>query len=397
MVPETVNIYLLKDKTLNAFVMGGQNLFIHTGLLVGADNAGQIIGVIAHEAGHIAGGHLARAREAVDNARKRSLLATVLGGVLALGTGRPDVGAVIMQGGELSSARGYFRFSQTQESAADHAALAFLDKAGYSAEGLLQFMAKLEDQELLLPGRQDPYMRTHPMSRDRYLSVESHLKRSDLAGKPLPTRVNARFARMKAKLHAFLEPYGRVIRRYPPSDQSLAARYARAIALYRKPKLDEALPAIDALIAEHPNDPYFLELKGQALHENGRVAEALAPYEAAVRQLPTSSLLRRDLARVQIETDDDSLLPQAIVNLNAAVQRDPGDVFTWHNLAIAHGRMGNMGLSALALAEEAVRRGKKEAALYQAGKVQQTFPRGSIQWLQAQDIIEVANLLDKKR
>lgn len=396
LIPESVNIFIIRDARLNAFVMGGQNLFLHTGLITQADNASQIIGVIAHEAGHIAGGHLVRSRDALENARIKSIIATVLGGVVALGTGRGDVGAAILQGGSGVGARGYLHFSRTQEAAADHAALTFLDKSNYSAKGLLQFMSKLEDQELLSASRQSPYMRTHPMSRDRFLTVRAHLEKSSATEKVLPTRFNADFLRIRAKLHAFLEPYGRVLQRYPSKDQSLAARYARAIALYRKPNMPEALRQIDALISEHPNDPYFLELKGQALFENGRPHDAIPPYQAAVRLLPTSSLLRRDLARVQIDTGDAALLPTAIKHLSAAVKRDPRDTFAWHQLAIAHGRMGNMDHSALALAEEAIRQGRKEAALHHAGKVQLGFPLGSLQWLQAQDIIEAANLLGKR-
>jgi predicted Zn-dependent protease len=394
LVPEDVDIYIVSDNTLNAFVAGGQNLFIHTGLIMGADNASQIIGVIAHEAGHIAGGHLARSRDARENAQIKSIIGTVIGGAVGLATGRGDVGAAIIQGGGLAGLQGYLRFSRTQEAAADNAALTYLDQVGYSAEGLLQFMDKLGDQELLYANRQSPYLRTHPMSRDRYRTVLAHVRRSPVTDKPLPTRLNAQFLRMKAKLSGFLEPFGRVMRRYPESDTRLAARYARAIAYYRKPDMAQALHRLDALIDEHPNDPYFHELKAQALYENGHVREALNSYHAAVRLLPTSGLLRRELASAQIEAGDDSLLPAAVDNLTMTVQQSPNDTFAWRQLAIAQGRLGHSAQSSLALAEEAVRSGHKRAALYHAGKAQNELPRGSMGWLQAQDIIEAANVLD---
>lgn len=395
LVPDAINIYIVRDPSLNAFVMGGQNLFIHTGLIIGTDNVSQIIGVIAHETGHIAGGHLARSREALENARTAALVGTVLGAAVAVGTGRGDAGALIMQGGANAGIRNLMSFSRTQEAAADNAALTFLDKAGESAEGLLQFMNKLRDEELLSANRQSPYMRTHPMSRDRYLTVEDHVKHSAATGKALPSRYEASYARMKAKLIAYVSP-AQVARRYPSKDQSLAARYARAVAAYRQAHADSAVAQIDALLEEYPLDPYFHEQKGQVLFESGRVRDALSSYETAVRLLPTSSLIRRDLARAQIETGDDTLLDPAIANLNMTVQRDPNDTFAWHQLAIAQGRRGNMALSSLALAEEAVRHGEKEAALHHAGKVQLAFPRGSLEWLQAQDIIEAANLMGKK-
>lgn len=396
LIADDVNIYIVNDNSLNAFVMGGQNLFMNTGLIMRSDTAGQVIGVIAHEAGHIAGGHLARLRGAVEDARTTSLISTILGAAVAIGSGRGDVGAAIMQSGSAAGVGGLMKFSRTQESAADHAGLSFLDQAGISSEGLLQFMDKLADQELLYESRQSPYLRTHPMSRNRYRTVAAHLKTSPATGTPLTERTVVAYGRMKAKLHAFTEPFSRTLRRYPETDTSLFARYARAVAYYRKPALAEAIKRIDGLIADHPRDPYFHELKGQALFENGKVKNAIGSYRRAVNLMPASSLLRRDLGRALIESDDNTLLPEAIQHLTIAVNRDPADTFSWRQLAIAHGRLGQNALSSLALAEESVRKGRKQAALHHAGKAQQTFPRGTKEWLHAQDIIEAANLMNPK-
>ena len=388
--PSDVRIYLVNDRSLNAFVAGGQRLFINTGLIMRSKHAGQVIGVIAHETGHIAGGHLSRLQAAIANSTAQSILALVIGAAAVIGTGRGDVGAAIVAGGQSMGLRSFLHYNRTQESAADQAALRFLDATGQSSRGLLEFMELLGAQDLLSADRQDPYLRTHPLSRERVDAVQAHLSRSPNRDKAQPARIQELHRRMLAKLYAFLEPVPRTLRRYADSDTGLAARYARAIAYYRKPDLGKALPLIDGLIAERPEDPYFHELKGQMLFENGRAAEALKPYETAVRLLPRSPLLRRGLAQVQLELGDPALIEPAIRNLRAAVQRDAEAPFTWRQLAIAYGRRGDMGMSAVALAEEALLKGDARQARYHAGKAGKLLPRGSIGWLQAQDILQAA-------
>ena len=388
--PSDVRIYLVNDRSLNAFVAGGQRLFINTGLIMRSKHAGQVIGVIAHETGHIAGGHLSRLQAAIANSTAQSILALVIGAAAVIGTGRGDVGAAIVAGGQSMGLRSFLHYNRTQESAADQAALRFLDATGQSSRGLLEFMELLGAQDLLSADRQDPYLRTHPLSRERVDAVQAHLSRSPNRDKAQPARIQELHRRMLAKLYAFLEPVPRTLRRYADSDTGLAARYARAIAYYRKPDLGKALPLIDGLIAERPEDPYFHELKGQMLFENGRAAEALKPYETAVRLLPRSPLLRRGLAQVQLELGDPALIEPAIRNLRAALQRDAETPFTWRQLAIAYGRRGDMGMSAVALAEEALLKGDARQARYHAGKAGKLLPRGSIGWLQAQDILQAA-------
>ncbi len=388
--PSAVRIYLVNDGALNAFVAGGQKLDIKTRPIMRSKHAGQLIGVIAHETGHIAGGHLSRLHAAIANNTAQSILALVIGAAAAIGTGRGDVGGAIIAGGQSMGLRSFLQYSRTQESAADQAALRVLDATGQSARGLLEFMELLGGQELLSAERQDPYLRTHPLTRERIVAVRDHLSRSPNTDKPHSPPVEEMHRRMLAKLHGFLEPVPRTLRRYKESDAGLQARYARAIAYYRKPDLGKALPLIDGLIAERPEDPYFHELKGQMLFENGRPAEALKSYQRAVRLMPRSPLLRRGLAQVQLELQDPALLEPAILNLRAAVQHDAEAPFTWRQLAIAYGRRGEKGMSAVALAEEALLKGDGRLARYHAGRAEKLLPRGSIGWLQAQDILQAA-------
>lgn len=392
--PGAVRIYLVNDKALNAFVAGGQNLFINTGLLMNSAHAGQVIGVIAHEAGHIEGGHLARTQDALRNATAESILAVVLGAIAAAAAGRPDVAGAVVAGGQNTALRSFLGYTRTQEGAADAAAMRYLDETGQSARGLLEFMKTLEGQELLPYSRQDPYLRTHPLTRDRILALEKHVDLSPNSDSPLTPQDAAMHARMVAKLHGFLDNPVTTLRLYPLTDRSLAARYAQTLAFWRQHDLDRAVAHIDALLAEHPRDPYFHELKGQMLYESGRPVEALKPYETAVGILPEAPLLRIGLAEVQLALNDPALLDPAIDNLRTALARERNRPYVWRQLGIAYGRKGDIGQSSLALAEEALLVGDNPRARFHAGRAEKLLPTGSPGWLQAQDILQAAEKKD---
>ncbi|MEE8623136.1 MAG: M48 family metalloprotease, partial [Alphaproteobacteria bacterium] len=383
-----VNIIIVGDDALNAFVAGGMNLFIHTGLLTTSGDAGQLIGVIAHETGHIAGGHLARFSNRIRNASRTALIAMILG--TAASALNPDAGKAIILGGTGLAQQTLLRFSRVEESAADQAALSFLDRTGQSARGMMEFLTVLKDEELLVVDRQSPYVRTHPLTRDRIEQVRNHVAGSRFSDVPVRHEFAGMHRRMRAKLFGFLSPPGRTLKRYKSGNGSLEARYARAIAYYRIPDLAKALPLIDGLIAERPEDPYFHELKGQILFENGRGAEALGPYARAVDLLPDAALLRVALARVQLEHNDPALVKDAVAHLKEATRLDAEDAFAWSQLAVAYGRDGHLGMSALAQAEAAMARGNKKEAGRQARRAAKLLGRGSSAWLRAEDIKQAA-------
>ena len=385
--PSAIEIYLVKDSQINAFVAGGQKLFLYTGLLMKVEHAGQLIGVIAHETGHIAGGHLSQTQEALRNSTAQQILATVIGAAAGVASGRADVGGAIILGGQSAAQGSFLHYSRTQEGAADAAATRFLDASGQSSRGMLEFLQSLADQELLSARHQDPYLLTHPLTSDRISAIGNHVANSRYSDNPIPPAFAEMFDRMKAKLQAFLDPPARTLRQYKEDDKSVAARYARAVAYYRIPELDKALPLIDGLIAEEPQNPFFYELKGQMLFENARVTEALEPYRMAVKLVPRSSLIRVQLARVELESNDPALLDDAIENLSMAVKTEPDVPTLWRNLAIAYGRKGDMANSALAMAEEAYYRGNKRDARFHAGKAKDMLPTGSPGALRADDIL----------
>ena len=396
--PSAIDIFIVQDDSLNAFVAGGQNLFLHTGLLMKTRDSLELIGVIAHETGHISGGHLARTSDAISSASKVALVATILGAVAAVAAGNAGAGAAIALGGSNVAERSFLEYSRTQESSADQAALSFLDQTGQSAKGLAGFLRTLSGQELLSSARRDPYVTTHPLTQDRIAAVENHLAGSPHRDTPVSDDLAARHARMVAKLFAFLKPPAQTFRKYPESDNSLPARYARAIAYYEIPDLPKALELVRGLVADFPNDPYFHELEGQILFENGRPAEALPAYQEAHRLAPESGQIEVLLARNLLALNDAASDQKALAHMESAIKTQDDWSSAWRELAIAYGRVGRMGDSALALAEEAIRGRRWRDAEGQAKRAQAQLPQGSPAALRALDIEELARReFEKKR
>ena len=384
--PAAVKIHLVKDPQLNAFVAEGLNLFLNTGLIQKTAHAGQLIGVIAHECGHIAGGHLVKGREAMENASNEAIASMILGMAAAIAGRRGDVGAAVMEGGQEVAMRSYMAFSRTIEGSADTAALSFLDNLHQSSRGLLEFMELLGEQELLVAARQDPYVRTHPLTRERVDEIRHHVELSQWSDTPVPPQFSEPHRRMRAKLVGFMEIPATTFLRYPESDKSLEGRYARAIAYYRKPDLEHALPLIDGLIAERPRDPYFHELKGQMLFENGHPLDAIPEYKLAVKYLPDNGLLREELGQVEVESEDNAQLADAREHLIVATQREPESAGGWRLLATVYGRSGNEILASAAMAEYALLAGRWEEAIYDANKALRGLKRGTPMELRMQDI-----------
>lgn len=393
--PQAVTIRILNDSSLNAFVTTGNRLFIHSGLLMRTETPNQLAGVIAHEIGHIAGGHVVRLGEEIERATITSLASMALAAAAGIATGRPDVGAAAMQLGQHATTRSFFAFSRTQESSADQFALRVLSETGQSARGMLEFFDILGDQEVLVASRQDPYARTHPLTRERIAAVRHHVENEPYdAG--APTARQLMHDRMVAKLFAFLEPQARTLQRYPETDTSVAARYARAIAYFRRGELERARPLIEGLLAENPDDPYFHELKGQMLFENGRVAEARKAYEKALALAPSETLIMLSLAHVLVESGNDASLERAEGLLRKVVTEEPQNALAWRFLGIARARLGQDGAAAYATAEYALITGDYAQAIFHAGKADRLLPPNDPLRLRLRDIEEEARQRQKR-
>jgi predicted Zn-dependent protease len=388
--PSALHVYLVEDKQLNSFVAGGQNEFINTGLIMRAETPNQLIGVLAHETGHIAGGHLTRFQQAARNASIEGIIAMVVGAAASV-LGR---NGAAMLGAQGVAERSFMQYSITQEASADHAAMTFLDSSGQSARGLLQFFQILQSEEMLAGIREDPYLRTHPLTAERVDYVRNHVEHSRFSDvRDTPANIDM-LKRIKVKLGAFISPPSTTLAAYPEKDQSPLARYARAIAYYRIPKLDKALPIIDGLIRDYPTDPYFRELKGQMLFENGRIADAVQPYEEAVRLAPAAPLLRISLAQAYIEANDPKANKRAIAYLNDALRIEDKETTGWHLLATAYGRDNQIGMAALALAEEGLAAGKKKDAQQQALRAKALLPKNSAGYNRAENIHREAEQME---
>ena len=386
--PNLVRIILLQDDAINSFVSTGNRMFINTGLIIKAGSASELVGVIAHETGHIRGGHLARLPEAMQAAMLESLAATLVGAAAAIGSsgsrGRGPyadssgadaaIGAVV--GGQQMALRNFLSFNRVIEASADQGAMEFLDRLHWSAQGMVDMFHRLEDDTLLPSSLQDPYLQTHPLTKTRIANVSAHLAKSPYANAPLPAGFERGFGMVQAKLIGFLRPSSATLARVKPDDRAPTARYMRAIALYRVGQSVPALALIDGLIAEQPGSPWLYELKGQILFEAGRGREALAPYREAIRLAPEQPLIRAALARAMIESGDPLLLKPAINELQSALAREGDDQDSWHALSVAWGRMGNIGEANLALAEETLLNGDIKMANLWAAKAVKLLPAG---------------------
>lgn len=392
--PQNVRFILVQDDALNAFVAGGQNIFIHTGLILETETPDELVGVIAHETGHIAGGHLLRTREAVEDMSLQALLAQIVGLAAALGARSGDAAMAAAAAGQTFAQRSILRHSRVQESAADQAGLRYLQDSNLPVEGLARFMEKLGAQELLPESQQSEYVRTHPLTRDRIDFLQDAIARQRRAG-TTPDDWFDKHARMKAKLNGYLYPE-RAVR---DTGKDIPTRYGRAIALYRRAQTKDALAELDSLLAQEPKNPWFHELKGQILFEGGRIDESLPALAKAVEYAPDSGLIRTAYAHALLEsqTDKSARTQQAVRELQRAQRSEPQSVLIQRLLATAYGRLGNEGMSRLHLAEQAALRGQREQARREATLAQKHLPKNSAAWLRAQDILDLVSKKDKNK
>jgi len=396
--PEDVRLHLVRSNELNAFVAGGMRIFIYTGLLQKAETPDQVIGVLAHEIGHIQGGHLARTRGELENASAQAILFAVLGVAAAVASGDGRVGAAVGAFGQTTALKDLLQYSRTQESAADQAAVRLLDSTGQSARGLTEFLSVLGDQELLLPEQQDPYLRTHPISQERIQALQAHLNNSPHSDQPPDDKAMQAHARMRAKLAGFLSPAGQVLRDYPESDTSTPALIARAVAFHRQNRVQDAERAMAVLLDRLPDDPYINELAGQIHFERGNNALALEHYERAMKLAPNEPLIAIPYAQALVVAPERENLAKAVTLLERAVRQEPDDGTAWRTLGIAYGRLDRRGDAALALAESEIRFGRADLAFQQASRAQTLLQQGTPPWLRAEDIrLNAEQALEKQR
>ena len=385
--PRNVDVVLIGDPSINAFVAGGQIVYINEGLIEAADNAAEVQAVIAHELGHITGGHAIN-----DGGSKAatgiSLLSLLLGGIAAA-AGSSDAAIGVLMAGQQAAVGKYLAFSREQESSADAAGAQFLSKAGISGRGSISFFKKLQNLEYrhgYTRTADSEFYSTHPMTSDRITTLQDTYQADPAWNRLSDPIVEARFQRVKAKLLGYVAQPGRTLQVYPETDKSVPARYARAYAWHKEAFLDKSMAETDALLAQAPNDPYFLELKGQILLESGHPQEALAPLRRATELTSNQPLIATTFGHALLATEDPTQLPEAERVLKAAVARDRENPFAWYELGVIYGQRGDLPRARLASAEQQVLELNYPQALNSAETAESGLPQGSPDWLRAQDI-----------
>jgi predicted Zn-dependent protease len=387
--PESVHIYIVDDSSLNAFAGGGQNIFITTGMLLAGENVNQLIGVIAHETGHIAGGHQVRAGEARGGASAMSLISLLLGAA-AMAAGSANAGIGLLMGGQSMAQRQMLSFSREQESRTDQAGARFLQKAGISGRGSIEMFEIMQRKAILYRLGQNEYLRSHPLTQDRIARLREIVSSSPFYDKPPDPVHQAWFERIQGKLGGFVYDPETTYRLYPESDQSIAALYARAYAYNKDRRWNEAIVEVDKMTADEPGNAYYYELGGQIMLEHDDLEGSIVYYRRANQLLPRNSLIMTALAHalVALETPEYDL--EAIALLKQVVVMDPINDLAWHQLGIVYTRNNMETDASLATAELFSLYGRFYEARYYAGLAAQDLPEGTPRWIRAQDILVFA-------
>ncbi|QNA86994.1 M48 family metalloprotease [Sphingomonas sp. So64.6b] len=388
--PRNVRVVLINDDSINAFVAGGQTVYVHSGLIQAADNANEVQGVIAHELGHIADGHVVLQSDGARPAMGISILSMVLG-LAAIAAGAGEAGMGIMQAGQQAAMGKFLSFTRVQESTADAAGAKYLNAAGISGRGMISFFKKLQNEEYAYGmGNIDPYAQSHPLSGQRVANLTHDLQMGPAwTAKPdLP--LEERFKRVKAKLRGYVADPKTTMNIFPETDQSVYAHYARAYAWHKAGYPEKADAESAALLKADPHDPYFLEIRGQILLEAGKPAEALAPLREATNRSDNSPLIATTFGHALIATDDKANYPEAVKVLRQAVARDDQNPFAWYQLGTVYDRTGDQPRAMLATAEQASMNGNSPIAAYTARGAMAGLTPNSIDWIRAQDIAMTA-------
>jgi len=395
--PNSVNVVLLNDPEINAFVSKGQTVYVQSGLLEATDNVNQLQGVVAHELGHVIAGDSIRSESGAKEATGISVLSLVLGAI-AIAAGAGDAGVGIMQAGQRAALGELLAFTRVQEATADATGSRLLSKAGISGKGLLDFFGKLQNLEYRLAiYSKDSFDRDHPLSSERVTALSQILKADPAWNKPTDPALEARFQRVKAKLLGYIDPKQATIK-YPESDQSIPAHYARAYAYHLGGYPDKSIAEADALLATNPHDPFFLELKGQILLEGGKPRDAIPVLREAVQRSNEAPMIAAMLGHALVATEDPKNFGEAKQILKVAVNRDNQDPFAWYQLGIIYDREGDVARASLATAERSNLTGDSKMALASAQTAMKGIPPGSPDWLRAQDIAMVSKAeLQKKK
>ena len=395
-----VDVVLVYDNSINAFTQGGQRIFVNSGLIEEADTANQVQGVLAHELGHVVGGHSIRFDEGIKEATGMTIV-TMLLGVAAAVAGAGEAGMGMVAAGQQAAYGKLLAFSRVQEESADAAGVKFLSKAGISGRGSIEFFKKLENYDYRQGygySEQDTFAQSHPLTQDRIAALEHDYEQDPAWHKPPDPQLQARFERIKAKLYGYLAKPEDTLRAYPATMDTLPAHYARAYAFHKDAELDKALDETRILLKSQPDDPYFLELQGQILLESGHPRDALAPLREATRLTNNQPLIASTFGHALIATEDPANYAEAERVLKAAVVKDRENPDAWYQLGVVYAARGDLPRARLASAEQQAMTGNMMGALQNATAAERGLPVGSPDALRAGDIeLEARAALERQK
>lgn len=395
---QNIQMVILNEASFNAFVADGRRIFVNYGAILQSETPNQIIGVLAHETGHLAGGHLSKLRQQLATAQTQMIIAMLLGaGAIAVGStrgsnsagnnGLANAGAAAIAGPQEMIRRTLLSYQRQQEENADRAGVKFLTATQQSPKGMYETFKRFTSESLFAARGADPYLQSHPMPAERVAALQEFASASPYWDKKDDPALQLRHDMVRAKISAFMERPETVYRRYPQTNDSLPARYARAISTYLHGDLRSALAQIDALIQVQPNNPYFYEVRGQALLESGKPAEAIAPLRKAVALSNNAPLIEMLLGQALVGTDNKAYTDDAVRILRAAVAREPEAPLGYTQLAMAYGRKGDYAEADLASAQAAYLRGDNKTARELATRAKTRFAVGTPGWVKADDIV----------
>ena len=388
--PKLVKLYMVQDNEPNAATGAGFNMVVTSDLILETKTPNQLIGVLAHETGHMAGGHVARSGDMM-HAGVGPMVAAIGLGILAAIAGAPEAAAGLIYSSAYFGQMNMLDYSRVQESEADQAAVTYLDRAGYSAQGLVDFFNVFRYEEVFSDDRKEPFWRSHPLSDDRIEALAARARTQSHYATPDTPEAIAQYEIMKAKIRGFLNRPFQTYVDYNEKDTSYPARYARAIAYYRELETDKALKAIDVLLTEQPNNPYLWELRGQVLFESGRAAEAEPCHRKSVELMPDAPILRLNLGQALLAENNPAKLDEAIVNFNRSLITEPDNPLAWQYLAEAYDAKGMPGMARLAAAEQDFNLGQMQDARVFAMRARELLRKDTPEWRRATDIVLATN------
>lgn len=386
-IPENrLKIYIVRDDSFNAFVRGGEDIFVYTGLLKQIKNPNALRAVVAHELGHTIGGHMVQISQRMHDEIVRALIIQTLGVGLMVAGGNPSAGAGVMAGATGIAQQSLLSFSRDEERMADDMAIDLMIRANQNPNGLIEVFEQMRDISGEFESRINPNRINHPLTSERMNNAKlkiSKLKKIPTQQKSAIAQENKNYEILRAKLIGYLDTDKNVIIKYPYTDKSDAAIYARAIANMQSGNLDTAKTGTQTLIARNPNNPYYYELLGDIEYQYGAYDDSVASYEKSLKLTKNAPQIETALALVLSERNKLGDKERAKELCKRVILTEPSPLSYWILARVTDG-----GESDWAMAEYYNMNGDKKNAKKYAKSAQKKSKKDSPEYIKSEDILK---------